>query len=485
MILAGLGREGLSALDEKRDKKALGLALVTLPISIISATGAADAAVASPNKSPEGTDFAGDRPVIRANTPGAAIETSVTTATQLNYTVRTGDTISKIARKFSLSTNQLLKINNLSEKSFIFPGQRIKLITDAVVPKTKAAADQTRIHTVKSGETVNSIAKKYSVAVTTVLAMNKLSQSAIIFPGQKLTIGSVVEKTVKQQVPTEHTVSAGETLASVANLYGIQLEALLRANGLTESSLIYVGQNLKLKGEPAATGKTEVKPAAGTASTLSSELSSTDPHRPASVCQTHGYHTVKTGESISKIAAVYGVSTQSLLSANALTWSATIFIGQRIIIPGVHEIKFCPDIVVMTDEMKSNAQTIYRVAKSLNVSDYGIVIALATAMQESGLRNLTYGDRDSVGLFQQRPSAHWGSVDEILNTEYSARAFFGGSTSPTKGAARGLLDIKDWSAMSVTKAAQAVQISAYPNAYAKWEASAWVWLDQLINLENK
>jgi LysM repeat protein len=203
------------------------------------------------------------------------------------------------------------------------------------------------------------------------------------------------------------------------------------------------------------------------------------------VCQTHGYHTVKTGESISKIAAVYGVSTQSLLSANALTWSATIFIGQKLIIPGVHEIKFCPDIAVMTDEMKSNALTIYRVAKSLNVSDYGIVIALATAMQESGLRNLTYGDRDSVGLFQQRPSAHWGSVDEILNTEYSARAFFGGNTSPTKGAARGLLDIKDWSAMSVTKAAQAVQISAYPNAYAKWEASAWVWLDQLINLENK
>jgi hypothetical protein len=67
-----------------------------------------------------------------------------------------------------------------------------------------------------------------------------------------------------------------------------------------------------------------------------------------------------------------------------------------------------------------------------------------------------------------------------MNPEYSARAFFGGRTSPTYGAARGLMDIKNWSAMSLTQAAQAVQISAYPNAYAKWESSAWVWLDQLM-----
>jgi hypothetical protein len=72
-------------------------------------------------------------------------------------------------------------------------------------------------------------------------------------------------------------------------------------------------------------------------------------------------------------------------------------------------------------------------------------------------------------------------VDQIMNPEYSARAFFGGKTSPTLGAARGLLDIKGWSSKSLTEAAQAVQISAYPNAYAKWEASAWVWLDQLLS----
>ena len=157
-----------------------------------------------------------------------------------------------------------------------------------------------------------------------------------------------------------------------------------------------------------------------------------------------------------------------------------IYIGQKLVIPGVHEIKFCPELTTMTAEMKSNAQVIFRIGKSLGVSDYGIVIALATAMQESGLRNLSYGDRDSVGLFQQRPSAHWGKVEQIMNPEYAARAFFGGNTSPTFGVARGLLDIKDWASKQLTEAAQAVQISAYPNAYAKWEASAWIWLDQLL-----
>lgn len=474
-------------MDEKRDKKALGLALVTLPITVVTAATGADSAMASQVQSQNPTDQPKDDQTKNGQngagqlTAATSPSTAVATKTQLSYTVKAGDTVSKIARKFQLSTNQLLQINKLTAKSFIFPGQKLKLVADAVVPASKAKADATKTHVVRAGETVSLIAKKYSVSVSTVLAMNKLSASAIIFPGQKLIIGSVVAAPTKPVIPTEHIVAVGETLNSIAEKYDIQLNVLLTANGLTESSLVYNGQTLKLKGTaaPVTSSPTETP----NATPLSSVISSTDPHRPSSVCQVHGYHTVKTGESVSKIAAVYGVSTQAVLSANKLTWSSTIFVGQKLIIPGVHEIQFCPELIKMTDEMFSNAKTIYRVARELGVSDYGIVIALATAMQESGLRNLSYGDRDSVGLFQQRPSAHWGTVEEIMNTEYAARAFFGGKTSPTYGVARGLLDIKNWSAKSLTEAAQAVQISAYPNAYAKWEASAWVWLDQLMSAE--
>jgi N-acetylmuramoyl-L-alanine amidase len=133
----------------------------------------------------------------------------------------------------------------------------------------------------------------------------------------------------------------------------------------------------------------------------------------------------------------------------------------------------------MTDEMRQNAEVIVAVGRRDGVSDYGLIIALAAAMQESGLRNVDGGDQDSLGLFQQRPSAGWGSPAQIMNPTESSLAFFGGPNNPNAGRTRGLLDIPGWQAMTVTEAAQAVQISAYPTAYAKWETSARVWLTQL------
>jgi hypothetical protein len=71
-----------------------------------------------------------------------------------------------------------------------------------------------------------------------------------------------------------------------------------------------------------------------------------------------------------------------------------------------------------------------------------------------------------------------------MDPEYSARAFFGGPTGPNFGKVRGLLDINNWSTMKLTRAAQAVQVSAFPDAYQKWELSAWSWLDLIESGEN-
>lgn len=473
-------------MDEKRDSKALGVALVTVPITIISGIGVAstipieeaDTKEVDPKNPSQGTE--GDSQ-LTSNATGAnpvSPSAAINTANQLTYTVRAGDTVTGIARKFQISTRQLLQLNEIARNSLLVPGQKLKLISNAVSPPSVEKAAAATVHVVKRGETIASIAKQHNIAVSTVLSMNSLSAKTIIFPGQRLTIGSVIPKKAAKILPNEHTVAAGETLASIANLYGLKLSSLLEANSLTESSLIYFGQKIQLQPNR-LTAKAPTTKSKPSAAPLSGALSSTDPRRPSNACEIHGFHTVRSGETISRIAAAHGVSTQSILSSNNLTWSTMIFIGQKLVIPGVHEIKFCPEITQMTKEMRSNAQVIYRVGKSLGVSDYGIVIALATAMQESGIRNINYGDRDSVGVFQQRPSAHWGTVAEIMNPEYSARAFFGGPKSPTAGAAKGLLDIKDWSTKTLTEAAQAVQISAFPKAYAKWELSAWVWLDQL------
>lgn len=115
----------------------------------------------------------------------------------------------------------------------------------------------------------------------------------------------------------------------------------------------------------------------------------------------------------------------------------------------------------LTAVQLQHASTINAVGLARGIPERGRVIALATAYQESGLRNLDHGDRDSVGLFQQRPSQGWGSIAQIMDPVYASGKFYDA-----------LLQVSGWQQMSLTAAAQAVQYSAFPDAYAKWEPSA-------------
>jgi murein DD-endopeptidase MepM/ murein hydrolase activator NlpD len=124
----------------------------------------------------------------------------------------------------------------------------------------------------------------------------------------------------------------------------------------------------------------------------------------------------------------------------------------------------------LDDEQASNARTIIAVGKSLGVPPRGWVVAIATALQESGMRSLDYGDRDSLGLMQQRPSTGWGTPTQVQDPAYAARAFYGGPTSPTSNS--GLLSVPGWQQMPLWQAAQTVQRSAFPRAYADHEPLA-------------
>jgi hypothetical protein len=108
-------------------------------------------------------------------------------------------------------------------------------------------------------------------------------------------------------------------------------------------------------------------------------------------------------------------------------------------------------------QQMANAATITAVGIRRGVPERAVTVALATAFQESHLYNLSGGDRDSIGLFQQRPSQGWGSEKQISDPRYAAGRFYSA-----------LLRVDDWQSMSVTKAAQAVQRSAHPTAYQKW-----------------
>jgi len=119
------------------------------------------------------------------------------------------------------------------------------------------------------------------------------------------------------------------------------------------------------------------------------------------------------------------------------------------------------DQYTLSPEQMGNAATIVGVGTKQGLPAHAATIAIATALQESKLRNLPGGDRDSVGLFQQRPSQGWGTVEQISNPVYSATAFY-----------QKLASQPDWTELSVTVAAQRVQRSGAPDAYAQWESEA-------------
>ena len=119
--------------------------------------------------------------------------------------------------------------------------------------------------------------------------------------------------------------------------------------------------------------------------------------------------------------------------------------------------------VHLAPDQSRNAALIAAIGVSRGLPARAASIALATAYQESKIRNINHGDRDSLGLFQQRPSQGWGSPDEILNPYYSINAFYDA-----------LVEVEGYENMEITVAAQAVQRSAFPGAYADHEADARV-----------
>ncbi|HEX6970442.1 MAG TPA: M23 family metallopeptidase [Micromonosporaceae bacterium] len=133
-----------------------------------------------------------------------------------------------------------------------------------------------------------------------------------------------------------------------------------------------------------------------------------------------------------------------------------------------------PDIPGYRDEQIRNAAIIINVGAAMEVARRGWVIAVATAMQESSLTNLPHlGDRndhDSLGLFQQRPSQGWGTPEQLQDPEYAAGKFY-----------ERLLKVSGWREMPLTEAAQAVQRSAYPDAYAKHEPDATMIVNRLTD----
>ncbi|WP_449648169.1 LysM peptidoglycan-binding domain-containing protein [Rhodoglobus sp.] len=406
------------------------------------------------------------KPTPRAAAIATEAAATVISPAPASYTVAEGDTVSDIASRYGLSTASVLALNGLSWSSMIFPGQQLTLTKGAAAPLPSVSHTKTTNgqYTIVAGDTISGIANKFGVSTISVMSANGLGWSSIIYPGQTILIpGNLSSPSEGAQEDTQEydfTTDDDSNDASDAASSAVDdsAESTTEAGDQTEDVAV-------VDEEPA--------PAPAPAPVAEAPA-------PAPVVSGSSYLVVS-GDTVSAIAKRFGLSTQAVLDANGLSSASIIHIGDKLTIPSSSAAPASSggNVTYLTAEMRANAQVVIQVGRDLGVSDYGITIALATAMQESSLRNLNWGDRDSVGLFQQRPSAGWGTVTQLTTPSYAARLFYGGPSNPNKGVTRGLLEISGWKDMSLTRAAQAVQISAYPDAYAKWETSARSWLQEL------
>ncbi|HEX6501432.1 MAG TPA: hypothetical protein VF054_20730 [Micromonosporaceae bacterium] len=165
------------------------------------------------------------------------------------------------------------------------------------------------------------------------------------------------------------------------------------------------------------------------------------------------------------------------MTALAVLAAVGVYVGLHVLRNGV-PLKMTSACTVRADkqvtlgpDQMANAATIAAIGIRRGLPERAVVVALAAGLQESKLKNLDGGDRDSIGLFQQRPSQGWGTAAQIADPRYATNEFY-----------NGLLKVPGWQQMRVTDAAQAVQRSAHPEAYQKWvdqaEALATAFLGQ-------
>ncbi|MGW5735745.1 MULTISPECIES: peptidoglycan DD-metalloendopeptidase family protein [Streptomyces] len=384
------------------------------------------------------------------------------------YTIKKGQTLTAIAAILGVSVAALLAANPfVKDKNKIKEGDKLDIPSNTSKPSEKPkeptkepAKPKDGVYvTTQANETLTSIAKKLGISAADLVTANggmgglvplskgsevKLPKGATAKPSEKPTSKPTTpakpapdtvckdpKPPVKPTTPpvkpkpstssTTYTVKKGDTLSGIAERHGLKLSTLLKLNPgkFPNPNVIKPGQKVTVKGTPKA-------------------------HSPA------------TGERPSTSVTSKPVAPQERPAERPAVTPAPLtphgFSGpQRMW-----------DRPLTAAELQ-NARTIYDVA----VQTFGpvdgpraAVIGIATAYQESRLQNLSNGDRDSAGLFQQRPSMGWGTHAQVTNPTYAAGKFFS------------VLKTTNWKSVPLTVAAQTVQRSGTPSAFGKWEKAA-------------
>lgn len=233
----------------------------------------------------------------------SAVAASMLVAAMSGYEVQEGDTLAEIAATHDVSTQELIDANDISNPNRIYVGQVL------TIPGEDGGTD--RLHTVAWGDTLGTIAWQYGTSVSTISGANGISNPNRIYPGQVLVIPSAESGSAAPGgAHRTHTVQAGESLATIAARYGVSVDQVKVANGITNGNLIFVGSTLHIDPpEELAAFTPEVSSAPAT-------------------------HVVATGDSLGAIASSYGVALDQIVSLNAINNPDLIRVGQVLDLPG-------------------------------------------------------------------------------------------------------------------------------------------------------
>ncbi|WP_313813548.1 LysM peptidoglycan-binding domain-containing protein [Glutamicibacter sp.] len=242
-----------------------------------------------------------------------------------------GATLSALAVKYDTTVGKLKDLNNLKNdfivagKSLKVPGQGSSKSSSSSKSSKSSKGSGTGNYTVKSGDTLSGIANKHDMSLSSLLEMNDISASKTIYPGNKLKVkgGSSSNSGSKNtshrsssSSSSNYTVKAGDTLSGIAAKHNMSLQALLSKNNISSSKIIRPGDKIKVNGGSNDSSKSSSKSSAPKASSSSAS------------------YTVKSGDTLSGIAAKHGMKLSELLSINGISASKKIFPGDKVKVSG-------------------------------------------------------------------------------------------------------------------------------------------------------
>lgn len=226
-----------------------------------------------------------------------------------SYVVKPGDTLYSIAARYGTTVEAIMRANGLPNAT-IYAGQTLVIPTGG-----SGASASGGSYVVQAGDTLYGIARRFGVSVDALAAANGISTSAFVYVGQRMVIpgsGWTPAPAPSARGGTYYTVKAGDTLTGIAYAFGVSVGALAQVNNLLPGSWVYIGQRLLIPGGANA-------PAPPTY---------TRPTGPGY------YHIVRPGETLAYIAQRYRTTTSAIAQANNLSNTTWIYPGQQLLIPG-------------------------------------------------------------------------------------------------------------------------------------------------------